>query len=259
VNVRTGELQLNAAQWQHLTDDEKRLIVLHELGHFRNATHDEHIADAFAFAQYANEGRSLKAAVKTLTTRFSAHNPEQYQRAKLQLYRALAYDAHHNNNPQAKEKMKTTYQMLYPQRGTTRPNFTGCDTCADYAGYEGSSDYANFKFDASSMGGIGDLIGGLGKAAGDIGGSGIFDNAELRAQKAALQRETLVAVEREKSKAAADAQVRIAQANNQGAAQNKELEPPKDGKPLPVWAWVAIGVGGLVLLGGTIWAIMKKK
>ena len=67
VNRKTGELQINLPVWERLTPDEKRFVELHEEGHLVLQTRNELAADRYAFKKYAEEGRSLKAGVKSLT------------------------------------------------------------------------------------------------------------------------------------------------------------------------------------------------
>lgn len=52
-NVRTGDIEINAARWAALTPEEREFVLQHEIGHYKGQTFDEVEADRYALRQMA--------------------------------------------------------------------------------------------------------------------------------------------------------------------------------------------------------------
>lgn len=114
VSRTTGQMFLNMPMIQQLKaagviDKEGEVltfIMLHEAGHVALDTSDEKAVDDWAFWQYVNSGnplscfawgvncgsRSLKKSIYALTRILKFEKAEDFERATLQLERALKFD-----------------------------------------------------------------------------------------------------------------------------------------------------------------------
>lgn len=114
VSRATGEMFLNMPMIQQLKaagiiDKEGEVltfIMLHEAGHVVLNTSDEKAVDNWAFWQYVNAGnplscfswgvnggtKSLKKSIYALTRILKFEKAEDFERARLQLERALKFD-----------------------------------------------------------------------------------------------------------------------------------------------------------------------
>ena len=135
----------------------------------------------------------------------------------------------------------------------------------------GTGDWAN-AFDWGQLGGV---VDGVTKGAATIYSSGMFDNEARQKAKAdealriqqALQSQQLQA-QQATATAAAQMQKEVAMAKIQqeerlarmsaGQPQAKETAPTDD-KKMPVWGWVAIGVGSLGVIAGLVYVFVIKK
>lgn len=115
VSRSTGQMFLNIPMIQQLKaagiiDKEGEVltfIMLHEAGHVALDSSDEKAVDDWAFWQYVNSGnplscfvwgctaseKSLKKSVYALTRILKFDKAEDFERARLQLERALKYDS----------------------------------------------------------------------------------------------------------------------------------------------------------------------
>lgn len=56
LDLHTGRLYINGPQWDRLTPDVRRFVLLHEEAHWISQSDDELLADQLAFAAYVAEG-----------------------------------------------------------------------------------------------------------------------------------------------------------------------------------------------------------
>lgn len=98
VNIKTGELQINLRVWNQLPQEHKFFVLLHEDGHARLQTFDEHKADEYARQIYLSKGYSLKSSITALTRLLAFNKPEDYERVWNQYMAAAQYDYHVNGN-----------------------------------------------------------------------------------------------------------------------------------------------------------------
>ncbi len=54
-NVRTGEIEINAARMRELRQDTREYVLWHELGHYKLQTFDEVAADRYALSRMAGK------------------------------------------------------------------------------------------------------------------------------------------------------------------------------------------------------------
>ena len=54
-NVRTGEIEINAARMKELRPDTREYVLLHEVGHYKLQTFDEVAADLYALRRMAGK------------------------------------------------------------------------------------------------------------------------------------------------------------------------------------------------------------
>lgn len=54
-NVRTGEIEINAARMRQLRPDTREYVLLHEVGHYKLQTFDEVAADRYALRRMAGK------------------------------------------------------------------------------------------------------------------------------------------------------------------------------------------------------------
>ncbi len=52
-NVRTGDIEINAARWAELSPEEREFVLHHEIGHYKLQTFNEVAADEYALSQLA--------------------------------------------------------------------------------------------------------------------------------------------------------------------------------------------------------------
>jgi hypothetical protein len=98
VDRYSGIIYLNGRMWPTLTKDQKFFVLLHEWAHIQLQSTDEKAVDKLAFEEYSRRGYSLKQSVNALTRLLNFSDREHYERAYLQLQRAIQYDKEHNNN-----------------------------------------------------------------------------------------------------------------------------------------------------------------
>jgi len=60
VNRKTGVLYLNPSIWHGLPGDQKEFVLLHEAGHLRMKTADEHAANKYAVSKFSPVGELTK-------------------------------------------------------------------------------------------------------------------------------------------------------------------------------------------------------
>jgi hypothetical protein len=92
VNRRTGVMLINSSALNNMSRDQLFFIMLHEMGHLVLQTSDELAVDKWAHQQYLRTGKSLKQSVYAMTQQLNFSSPEHYERAQLQLQRALSFD-----------------------------------------------------------------------------------------------------------------------------------------------------------------------
>ena len=102
-----GVLYINPKLFNRLTPFQKKFVKWHEIGHYKEQTSDEVIADAFAFDQLAGtEFRSLKQALGCISEILDSSNPGKQQRYDALYKRALAWDYNVNGNILAKQALE---------------------------------------------------------------------------------------------------------------------------------------------------------
>ncbi len=52
-NVQTGEIEINAKRWNELSRETQEYVMLHEIGHYKEKSFDEVVADRYALRHLA--------------------------------------------------------------------------------------------------------------------------------------------------------------------------------------------------------------
>lgn len=109
VEHATGTLYINDPLYNKLTPFQQEFVKQHEIGHYRRQTHDEFIADRYAFNKLAGKyKRSLKQSIGTLETILDGDDVEHKKRIDAMYELALQWDAKHGNIAAAKELERLT-------------------------------------------------------------------------------------------------------------------------------------------------------
>lgn len=109
VDMETGEILINQDIWDKFTDYEKKLILLHEQGHYQQQTDSEEQADKYALKEVAGScERSLKKAIITLE---KIGVPEK--RIRTLYEECLKIDYLKNGNKQAKKELDMLQKKQY--------------------------------------------------------------------------------------------------------------------------------------------------
>jgi hypothetical protein len=80
VNLKTGEIGLNANVWPKLGSNEKKFVAYHELGHYKLQTFSESSADSFAIRKMAKEGLPMEKAITAMTKVLDEKNESHLKR-----------------------------------------------------------------------------------------------------------------------------------------------------------------------------------
>jgi hypothetical protein len=98
VNRDTGTILVNEPLFRQYTSFEQQFILLHEEGHYRLNTQSELDADAYAFDRLVGtQPHSLLQLCEALEHTLPFSSQEHYERVRVQLIRALTWDARHGN------------------------------------------------------------------------------------------------------------------------------------------------------------------
>lgn len=81
-NRRTGEIYLNLNRWHEIEPAHRVFIILHEIGHIVLNSSDELAVDAWAQKQYIAHGYPLTESVRAITTVLKGCSIEQIERGK---------------------------------------------------------------------------------------------------------------------------------------------------------------------------------
>lgn len=112
VSHDTGILYINSELFDKLTPFQQEFVKQHEIGHYRKNTHNEFIADRYAFNKLAGKyKRSLKQSIETLETILDGSNAEHKKRINAMYQLALKWDAEHGNVAAAKEFERLSRQI----------------------------------------------------------------------------------------------------------------------------------------------------
>jgi len=95
----TGVIELNPRVWASLNADERRVILLHEMGHITTQSHDEILADTYAMNRFLEENPG-KYYTPYKVLRDNLDNNEQY-RVENMLQKSLLVDYSETGNPKA--------------------------------------------------------------------------------------------------------------------------------------------------------------
>lgn len=100
INRKTGEIFINCRIWDKIPKQERKVILLHEKGHYELNTSNEFQADNFAFDHYAGtEKYSLKSLVNTLSHNLDIENRQEHQkRFEAMAKKVLMFDYKNNQN-----------------------------------------------------------------------------------------------------------------------------------------------------------------
>jgi beta-lactamase regulating signal transducer with metallopeptidase domain len=122
VDVHTGEIEINRARWNELSDSEKEFVLLHETGHYKEHTFDEVKADQYALRQLAlKKPYSLRNYLNAVNE-ISYGNALRVNQAKYDVLRIAA----DNGSREAKELLER-YSMA-----AADGSFQGCNNYTLY-------------------------------------------------------------------------------------------------------------------------------
>lgn len=128
VNHDTGTLYINEPLFNALTPFQQEFVKQHEIGHYRKQTHDEFIADQYAFNKMVGKyHQSLKQSIGTLEAILDGDDAEHKARIERMYQLALQWDADHGNELAAKELLHISSELSKFRQEKKRGN--------DYIGF----------------------------------------------------------------------------------------------------------------------------
>lgn len=120
VDVRTGEIEINSARWNRLTDAEKAFVLKHEEGHYEGQTFDEVKADQYALRQLAlKKPYSLRDYLYAVDA-ISYGNKRRVNQAKYDVLKIAAA----NGSQEAKELLERYSMAAADGSNQSRCNYT---------------------------------------------------------------------------------------------------------------------------------------
>lgn len=114
-NVRTGEIEINAARWRELSESEREFVLQHEIGHYKGQTFDEVKADQYALNQLAlKKPYSLRNYLYAVNE-VSYGNQERVNQAKLDVLTIAA-----KNGSKEAQELLSKYALAAADGGSSK-------------------------------------------------------------------------------------------------------------------------------------------
>ena len=123
-NVRTGEIEINAARMMELRPDTREYVLLHELGHYKLQTFDEVAADRYALKRMAGKKPYSLWNYYQSVNEVSYGNPERVNAARRDVLEIAA-----KNGSKEAKSLLGRYAAADGGESSNRPNLLAIGGC----------------------------------------------------------------------------------------------------------------------------------